>query len=132
MVRSYFIMDYAEKGDLIHYVKANYDLYDEKEKEKFCKIIFKKILEGIQFCHDNNYCHLDIKLNNILLDDKFNPIITDFGLPLKLRKNGELRRFGGKIGTKNICVLKCLIESTALIQDWMLIFLHWEFFYLYL
>ena len=27
-----------------------------------------KILEGIQFCHKNNICHLDIKTENILLD----------------------------------------------------------------
>ena len=98
--RSYFIMDFAEKGELLKFVKANYGLYDEKEKEKFCKIIFKKILEGIQFCHDNDYCHLDIKLENILLDDKFNPIINDFGLSLKMTKEGERRKFRGKIGTQ--------------------------------
>ena len=78
--RLYFVIDYAEKGDLYHYVKAsNIGL-----GEKYGKILFKKILKGIQFCHAHNICHLDIKTPNILLDDKFNPIIIDFGLSHKI------------------------------------------------
>ena len=53
-------MDFAEKGDLLHYIFINDGL-----GEKFGKFLFKKILEGIQFCHNCNVCHFDIKVANI-------------------------------------------------------------------
>ena len=97
--RLYFVVDYAEKGDLFHFLKENGGL-----GEKFSKIIFKKILEGIQFCHDNNISHFDIKVANILLDDKFNPIIIDFGLckPIKNLETNELNLYKGTRGTKEM------------------------------
>ena len=97
--RLYFVVDYAEKGDLFHFLYKNGGL-----GEKFSKIIFKKILEGIQFCHDNNISHFDIKVANILLDDKFNPIIIDFGLckPIKNLETNELNLYKGTRGTKEM------------------------------
>ena len=74
--RHYLVIDYFENGNLFYYI----DKMDNGMEEKHAKIIFKKILEGIQFCHKNNICHLDIKTENILLDKDFNPIIIDFGL----------------------------------------------------
>ena len=53
-------------------------------EEDYARLIFKKILEGIQFCHNAKICHLDIKMDNILLDENFDPIITDFGLSIKI------------------------------------------------
>ena len=78
----YLVVDYVEKGDLYHFVKINNGL-----GEQFGKIMFKKIVEGIKFCHGSNYCHLDIKVSNILLDERFNPIINDFGLSKRMIKN---------------------------------------------
>ena len=94
--RLYYIMDYAEKEDLLHYITVNHGLGEEYDK-----ILFKKILEGIQFCHKNNYCHFDIKVTNILLNKKFNPIIIDFGLsqPIKYSDKDELIPYKGKRGT---------------------------------
>ena len=43
-------------------------------------MIFSKILEGVQVCHYANICHRDLKLQNILFDEQFNPKICDFGL----------------------------------------------------
>ena len=88
-----------QKKEIYIIVKINHGLGD-----KFGRYVFKKVLEGIQFCHDNNYCHFDIKLANILLDNNFNPIINDFGLSLKLRskRTKKLRTFRGKRGTKGM------------------------------
>ena len=47
------------------------------------KVIFYKIFEGIKCCHENNICHRDLKLENILLDEKINPKICDFGFACK-------------------------------------------------
>ena len=97
--RLYFVVDYAEKGDLCPYICINGGL-----GEYYGKILFKKILEGIQFCHSYNVCHLDIKIPNILLDEKFNPIIIDFGLSKSISDNGKLKYYSGKNGTQpNMC-----------------------------
>ena len=47
--------------------------------EKYGKVIFRKILEGVQACHNANICHRDLKMQNILFDEQFNPKICDFG-----------------------------------------------------
>jgi serine/threonine protein kinase len=79
--RQYLVMDYFENGNLFYYI----DKMKNGMEEIHAKIIFKKILEGINFCHKNNICHLDIKTENILLDKDFNPVIIDFGLSHKCK-----------------------------------------------
>ena len=40
----------------------------------------KGIVEAINYCHHNNICHRDLKLENILINDKDEIKIIDFGL----------------------------------------------------
>ena len=44
------------------------------------QLLFRKILLGFQACHNIGVYNLDIKIDNILLDNHFNPKISDFGL----------------------------------------------------
>ena len=71
----YLILEYAHKGCLLDYII----LPQSGFKEKYSKLIFSKILKGIKACHEANVYHRDIKLENILLDENFNPKICDFG-----------------------------------------------------
>ena len=73
--RNYFIVEFAPKGDLLKYVK-----YAQGFKEKHAKLIFQKILIGVQALHISGIYHLDLKLENIILDKDYNPKICDFGL----------------------------------------------------
>ena len=90
-LRQYLVLNYFEKGNLFYYMKNKKDGFEEIH----AKILFKKILEGIQFCHKNNICHLDIKTENILLDKDFNPIIIDFGFSVEC-KNSIIEIDGGR------------------------------------
>ena len=73
--KQYLILDYAEKGELYKYIINIH----KGLKEKYSKVIFNKILKGVQACHDNGICHRDLKMENILMDKNFNPKICDFG-----------------------------------------------------
>ena len=53
---------------------------DKSISEKYAKAILLKIAKGVKEIHDAKLCHLDLKLENILLDKDYNPIICDFGL----------------------------------------------------
>ena len=91
------ILEYEEKGclfDYIYYPKSGFS-------EKHSKLIFSKILKGIQAIHSQNICHRDIKLENILVDKNYNPIICDFGFATLNKKNLK-----DLLGTKNMNLLK--------------------------
>ena len=75
-ILKYFIMEYYPNGNIFDYI------YYKKSGlgELLSKIIFQKILKGLEFCHEHNIYHRDIKLENVLLDDEYTPKICDFGL----------------------------------------------------
>ena len=85
----YLILEYAEKGCLFDYI-----YYPETFlKERYGKLIFQKILKGIQVCHQSMIFHRDIKLENILLDNNYNPKICDFGLA-KINQKKAIEPYG--------------------------------------
>jgi len=90
----YVVYEYAPKGDLFDY----FILPNESAlKEKYAKILFKRILKGVQAMHNIKICHRDIKLENILFDENFNPKICDFGFAIPVN---EERKLKGRCGTR--------------------------------
>ena len=79
----YYILEFASNGslfDFIYYKQSGLG-------ELYSKILFSKIMEGIKFCHSLDICHRDLKLENILLDNKFCPKICDFAFACKNKSN---------------------------------------------
>ena len=100
-ISKYYIIDYYPSKDLFNYIKCHILKYQRAFDENYAKIIFRNILRGIQICHDANICHLDIKVENILLDNNFNPIITDFAFARRtLDENGIFQLVNVSRGTK--------------------------------
>ncbi|XP_044444217.1 uncharacterized protein [Triticum aestivum] len=68
--------EYLPKGSLDGHIT---DLFGEIEWRKRYNII-KGVCEGLNYLHQKNIMHLDLKPGNILLDEDMMPKITDFGL----------------------------------------------------
>ena len=78
----FLISEYCSKGDIITNLldKGNF------EEEYSCKV-FQQILSSLEYLHKNNICHRDIKPENILLTEKLDAKLTDFGLSRYFKKN---------------------------------------------
>ena len=78
-------MDFFSKGLLFDYVLSG------NLTERLKKYIFRNIIIGFKFLHNNGICHLDVKIENIILDKDFWPVIIDFGFSKKYKNdNGEI------------------------------------------
>lgn len=50
-----------------------------KMEEQAGLFLFKQLIEGVSYMHKKNVVHRDLKIENILFDDKMNIKIADFG-----------------------------------------------------
>ena len=81
----FIVMEYLEKSDLFRYIREPHISLNELH----AKLIFKKILKCVQYCHNNKICHLDIKLDNILLDKNYKIKLADFGVSKEIPEKGK-------------------------------------------
>ncbi|MCA9217750.1 MAG: serine/threonine protein kinase [Planctomycetales bacterium] len=93
--RHYFAMGLVEGQDLAKAVSEN--LYDPRDAAK----LIIKLASALQYAHDRGILHRDLKPANVLLDERQEPRLTDFGLAksLKLESDSELTKTGQLLGT---------------------------------
>lgn len=72
--RVFIFMNYAENGDLLDHIKRN-----GVTAEHNAKMWFRQMASGLQYLHNKNIAHRDLKCENILLSRKFHVKIADFG-----------------------------------------------------
>ncbi|KAM0680454.1 serine/threonine protein kinase [Glugoides intestinalis] len=99
-LHSYFYTQKTETGQFIN-MSFEYlpicleDFIKDKSHElSLIKALYKQALSGLEYLHSHGICHRDIKPSNILLDDKMNLKICDFGSAKYLEE-----------GDKNICYI---------------------------
>jgi len=73
---SLILAEYAPNGDFFSFVAK----YSSLLTDKLIRTYFRQLIQGLEFLHNNQIMHLDIKLENLLLDKNFLLKIADFDL----------------------------------------------------
>jgi serine/threonine-protein kinase Chk1 len=77
----YIAFEYCEGGELFSYIKTGYT----REQNGLCHMIFTQILQALNFMHRQcGIAHLDIKLENMVVDGNFALKIIDFAFCEKI------------------------------------------------
>jgi len=87
---SYHLLEYATNETVLTYFKQSGGF-----KEHVTQFFFLQMAAAVNHIHSRGYAHLDIKLNNIFLDEYFNIKIGDFGSALRPQKNGKTNKRRG-------------------------------------
>ena len=81
----YYVMPYLIGGSLQDYVKTHGTL-SEQEAMKYVK----QIASALKYMHEElHICHYDVKPANILLDNKGNAVLIDFGISKNYDAQGQ-------------------------------------------
>lgn len=83
-------LQYISGGDMYNWICEN-----GRAPEKVAKLLFKQMVDAVDFCHRNGICHRDIKLENFLLENGNRPVLIDFGFATQIPANGIFRDFPG-------------------------------------
>src|SRR5262249_24778022 len=89
----FFSMKLAERGSL-HENAA----FLRKEPRK-CVELMAKVARAVEYAHSRGVLHRDIKPGNILLNDRVEPLVSDFGLAKLLDDHNDLTRSLTTFGT---------------------------------
>uniref|UniRef100_A0A665UHC4 Serine/threonine-protein kinase CHK1 n=1 Tax=Echeneis naucrates TaxID=173247 RepID=A0A665UHC4_ECHNA len=90
----YLFLEYCTGGELFDRIEPDVGMV-EKDAHRF----FQQLIAAVEYLHSVGITHRDIKPENILLDDKDNLKLTDFGLATMFRFKGRERLLSRLCGT---------------------------------
>ena len=73
---SCLMMEYAPYGDFFDLVSKQKQFFTDK----LIRTYFRQLIGALEYLHSKKVCHLDLKLENILLGDKYQMKLADFDL----------------------------------------------------
>jgi tRNA A-37 threonylcarbamoyl transferase component Bud32/protocatechuate 3,4-dioxygenase beta subunit len=89
----FFSMKFAEKGSL------HENVADVRNEPRKCVQLMTKVAQAVEYAHSRGVLHRDIKPGNILLNERGEPLVSDFGLAKLLDGNNDLTRSLTTFGT---------------------------------
>lgn len=96
----YYVMQFLGEDTLDKYVKKQGQLPESEAMG-----IIREVAEALDYLHDQNMNHLDVKPENIMMvrkaDGTQHPVLIDFGLSLHFKKNGSVTNKKAGLGTSD-------------------------------
>ena len=91
----YFSMEYIEGRDLADMVQ------DGPLGAKRAAHYIRQVAEAVEYAHQHDVLHRDLKPSNVLVDERDQARVTDFGLAKKLTTDSALTLSGQLLGSPN-------------------------------
>ncbi|NWR62285.1 CHK1 kinase, partial [Bucorvus abyssinicus] len=90
----FLFLEYCSGGELFDRIEPDIGM-PEAEAQRF----FQQLIAGVVYLHSIGITHRDLKPENLLLDERDNLKISDFGLATVFRHNGRERLLNKMCGT---------------------------------
>lgn len=93
----YFSMSLVAAGDLSDRIRAG----EFRNNPRLAAALLAKVARAVHYAHQRGILHRDLKPSNILLDERGEPHVTDFGLAKTLERDSGLTRTESVVGSPN-------------------------------
>ncbi len=95
----YFVMDYAEGGNLAEKLDHAFDPTAAETSLVDHVQLTVKVARAVHFAHERGVLHRDLKPANILIDRHGEPLVSDFGLARLVHTPSGVTMTGAALGT---------------------------------
>lgn len=85
-------LEYAPNGDLLQLVTSLGYL-----PEEIARACFQQIVDAVEYLHNDEICRLDLKPDNILIDENFSLRLCDFGTALRSHVDSLVKGTAGTV-----------------------------------